>query len=86
MRCPYSEYLLRKTEIWRPWEHHQLTRARNGDCLKNFSVSKIAEMDDLCGFTKEQILEAASKNQGRLCVLSRYTRDSGTFEGLMLWK
>ena len=32
--------------------------------------------------TREQILEASTKNQGRrLCVLSRNTRDSGTFEG-----
>ena len=62
-----------KTEIWRPWEHQQLTRARNGDYLKNSSVSKIAEMEDFCGFTREQILEASSKNQGRLCVLSRNT-------------
>ena len=31
--------------------------------------------------TREQILEASMKNQGRLCVLSRNTRDSGTFEG-----
>ena len=75
MRCSYSIYLSRKTEIWRPWEHHQLTRARNGDCLKNSSVSKIAEMEGLCGFTKEQILEASMKNQGRLCVLSRNTGD-----------
>ena len=81
MRCSYSIYLSRKTEIWRPWEHHQLTRARSGDCLKNPSVSKIAEMEDFCGFTREQILEASSKNQGRLCVLFRNTRDSGTFEG-----
>ena len=73
-------YLTRKTEIWRPWKHHQLTRARNGDCLKNHSVSKVVEMEDFCGFTREQILEASSKNQGRLCVLSRNTRDSGTFE------
>ena len=80
MRYSYSIYLSRKTEIWRPWEHHQLTRARNGNCLKNPSVSKIAEMEDFCGFTREQILEASSKNQGRLCVLSRNTRDSGKFE------
>ena len=26
-------------------------------------------------------MEASTKNQGRLCVLSRNTRDSGTFEG-----
>ena len=71
----------RKTEIWRPWEHHQLIGARNGDCLKNSSVSKIAEMDYFCGFTKVQISEASSKNQGRLCVLSRNTRDSSIFEG-----
>ena len=58
-----------------------MTRARNGDCLKNHLVSKIAEMDDFCGFTGEQILEASMKNQGRLCVLSRNTRDSGTYEG-----
>ena len=38
-------------------------------------------MEDFCGFTREQILEASTKNQGRLCVLSRNTRDSGTFEG-----
>ena len=38
-------------------------------------------MDDFCGFMREQILEASSKNQGRLCVLSRNTRDSGTVEG-----
>ena len=81
MRCSYSSYLSRKTEIWRPREHHQLTRARYGDCLKNPSVSKIAEMEDFCGFTREQILEASMKNQERLCVLSRNTRDSGTFEG-----
>ena len=37
-------------------------------------------MDDFCGFTREQILEASSKNQGRLCVLSRNIGDSGTFE------
>ena len=29
---------------------------------------------------REQILEASTKNQRRLCVLSRNTRDSGTFE------
>ena len=80
-RYSYSIYLSRKTEIWSPWEHHQLTRARNGDCLKNPLVSKIAEMEDFCGFTREQILEASTKNQGRLCVLSTNTRDSGTFEG-----
>ena len=34
MRCSYSIYLSRETEMWRPWEHHQLTRARSGDCLK----------------------------------------------------
>ena len=51
------------------------------DCLKNPLVSKIAEMEDFCGFTREQILEASTKNQGRLCVLSRNTRDSSTFEG-----
>ena len=38
-------------------------------------------MEDFCSFTREQILEASTKNQGRLCVLSRNTRDSGTFEG-----
>ena len=38
-------------------------------------------MEDFCGFTREQILEASTKNHGRLCVLSRNTRDSGTFEG-----
>ena len=38
-------------------------------------------MEDFCGFTREQILEVSTKNQGRLCVLSRSTRDSGTFEG-----
>ena len=81
MRCSYSIYLSRKTEIWRPWEHHQLTRARNGDCLKNTSVSKVAETEDFCGFTREQISEASKKNQGRLHVLSKNTRDSGTFEG-----
>ena len=81
MRCSYSIYLSRKTEIWRPWEHHQLTRARNGDCLKNPLVSKIAEMEGFCGFMRELILEASTKNQGRLRVLSRSTRDSGTFEG-----
>ena len=80
MRCSYSICLSRKTEIWRPWEHHQLTRARNGDCLKNPSVSKIAEMEGFCGFMREQILEASRKKQGRLCVLSRNTKDSGTFE------
>ena len=80
MRCSYSIYLSRKTETRRPWEHHQLTRARNGDCLKNPSVSKIDEMEDFCGFTREEILEASSKIQERLCVLSRNTRDSGTFE------
>ena len=81
MRYSYSIYLSRKTEIWRPWEHHQLIRARNGDCLKNPLVSKIVEMEDFCGFAREQILEASTKNQGKLCVLSRNTRDSGTFEG-----
>ena len=34
MRCSYSIYLPRKTGIWRPWEHHQLTRARIVDCFK----------------------------------------------------
>ena len=82
MRCSYLIYPSRKTKIiWRPWEHHQLTRARNGDCLKNPLVSKIAEVEDFCGFTREQIFEASTKNQGRLCVLSRDTRDSGTFKG-----
>ena len=38
-------------------------------------------MEDFCGFTREQILEASTKNQGRLCVLSRNTRDSSTFDG-----
>ena len=38
-------------------------------------------MEDFCGFTREQILEASTKNQGILCVLSRNTGDSGTFEG-----
>ena len=47
MRCSYSIHLSRKTEIWRPWEYPQLTRARNGDCLKNPSVSKTAEMEFL---------------------------------------
>ena len=72
MRCSYSIYLPSKTEIWRPWEHHHLTRARNGNCLKNPSVSKIAEMEDFCGFTRKQILEASSKNQGRLCVIQKH--------------
>ena len=49
--------------------------------LKNPSVSKLAEMGDFCGFTREQILEASTKKQRRLCVLSRNTRDLGTFEG-----
>ena len=71
MRCCYSINLSWKTEIWRPWEHHQLARARNGD-LKNPSVSKIAEMEDFCGFTREQILEASTKNQGRLCVIEKH--------------
>ena len=44
MRCSYSIYLLRKAEIWRPWEHHQLTRARNGDYFKNPSVSKLLKL------------------------------------------
>ena len=82
MRCSYSIYLSRRIEIWRPWEHHHLTRARNGDALKNPLLSKIAEMEDFCGFTREQILEASAKNHGRLCVLSRNTRDSGAFEGI----
>ena len=55
-------------------------RERNGDYLKNPSVSKIVEIEDFCGFAREQIFEASSKNQGRLRVLSRNTRDSGTFE------
>ena len=72
MRYSYSIYLSRKTEIWRPWEHYQLTRARNGDCLKNPSVSKITEMEDFCGFTRKQILEASTKNQGRMCVIQKH--------------
>ena len=44
-------------------------------------VSKIAKMEDFCGFMRGQILEASTKNQGRLCVSSRNTRDSGAFEG-----
>ena len=58
-----------------------MTRARNDDCLKKPAVSKIDEMEDFCDFTREQIFEASSKNKERLCVLSRNTRDSGTFEG-----
>ena len=38
-------------------------------------------MEDLRGFTRKQILEASTKNQERLCVLSRNIRNSGTFEG-----
>ena len=38
-------------------------------------------MEDFCGFTREHIFEASTKNQGRLCGLSRNTRESGTFEG-----
>ena len=60
-RCSYSIHLSRKNEIWRPWEHHQLTGAKNGDCLKNSSVSIITEMEDFCGFTRRHILEASSK-------------------------
>ena len=51
------------------------------ETLKNPLVSKIAEMEDFCGFKREQILETSTKNQRRLCVLSKNTKDSGTFEG-----
>ena len=79
MRCSYSIYLSRKTDIWRPWEHHQLTRSKKWKLFKEPFNPQIAEMEDFCSFTMEQISEASAKNQGRLCVLSRNTRDSGSY-------
>ena len=85
MGCSYSVYLSRKTEIWRPWAHHQLTRARNSDCLKNPSVSKLAETEDFCGLMREKILEASTKNLERLCY-PETQRIQVYLRALMLWK